>query len=343
MMGHSGVTTNSVSQRSATERTDTPETPAFRLDLDDPFHVAGHRGLVGSAIWRRLVNRGHRALVAATSSELDLRDRSAVFDFYAEHRPVNVILAAARVGGIVANSTAPAAFISDNLRIQTNVLDAAHAFGVRRLLFLGSSCIYPKFAPQPIVESAFLTGPLEPTNAAYAVAKIAGITQVQALRQQYGVHFISAMPTNLYGPNDNFDLTSSHVLPAMIRKLHEGAISDAKAVELWGTGTPRREFLHVDDLAAACVALLQKYDEPAPINVGTGVDVTIKKLAEMVAEVTGFRGSLAWDSSKPDGTHRKVLDITKISKIGWKPSVYLRDGIQATYDWYRSTRDDRST
>lgn len=310
--------------------------PTPRLDVAAALHVAGHRGLVGSAIWRAAERRGHRALLGRTSAELDLRDRADVFDYYATERPRYVILAAARVGGIGANSTYPATFISDNLQIQVNVLDAAQAFGVERLLFLGSSCIYPKLAEQPIRESSLLAGPLEPTNEAYAIAKIAGIVHVQSLRRQHGCSFISAMPTNLYGPGDNFDLQSSHVLPAMIRKFHEGHTSRAPAVTMWGSGAPRREFLHVDDLAAACFTLLERYDEAAPINVGTGEDRTIRELAELVADVVGYEGTIVWDRTKPDGTPRKVLDVAKMRALGWSDSIPLREGIAATYDWYRS-------
>lgn len=299
------------------------------------MHVAGHRGLVGSAIWRRLQAEGFTNLVGRTSSELDLRDRAAVDAFYAQVKPEVVIIAAAKVGGIMANSTYPADFLSDNVRIQTNLLDAAARVGSSRLLFLGSSCIYPKLAPQPIREDSLLTGPLEPTNDAYAIAKIAGVLHVQALRRQHGLHYISAMPTNLYGPGDNFDLATSHVLPAMIRRFHEAKESGAASVTLWGTGSPRREFLHVDDLAAACLTLLERYDDPAPINVGVGEDVTIKELAELVADVVGFEGDLEWDTSKPDGTPRKLLDVSRIHDLGWKAEIGLRDGITSTYEWYR--------
>jgi GDP-L-fucose synthase len=304
------------------------------LPLDARVYVAGHRGLVGSAIWRHLTARGHTALIGRTSAELDLRDRAAVEAFFAASRPEYVVLAAARVGGIVANSTYPAEFLSDNLRIQVNVLDAARAVGVSRLLFLGSSCIYPKFAPQPIPESSLLTGPLEPTNDAYAIAKIAGVLQVQALRREYGASYISAMPTNLYGPGDNFDLETSHVLPALIRRMHEAVVGSAPSVTLWGTGTPRREFLHVDDLARACVHLLETYDDPSPINVGVGEDVSIRELAELVASVVGYGGTIDWDTSKPDGTPRKLLDVSRINALGWKADIGLRDGIEATYRWY---------
>lgn len=310
------------------------------LPLDAPLHVAGHRGLVGGAVWRHLADRGHRALIGRSSAELDLRDRESVFDFYAEQRPEYVVLAAAKVGGILANATYPADFLSDNLRIQLNVLDAAQQFGVRRLLFLGSSCIYPKFAPQPIGEDSLLTGSLEPTNDAYAIAKIAGVLHVQALRRQHGCSFISAMPTNLYGPGDNFDLETSHVLPAMIRRFHDAKAGGRDDVVLWGSGQPRREFLHVDDLAAACVALLESYDDPAPINVGVGADVTIRELAEIVADVVGFDGKLTWDTTKPDGTPRKLLDVSRISALGWQARIDLRDGIASTYDWFRAHADE---
>ena len=290
--------------------------------------------MVGSALWRCLVSRGHSQLIGRTSEDLDLRDRDAVFDFYAETRPAVVILAAARVGGILANATYPAEFLSDNLRIQLNVLDAAAEYRVERLLFLGSSCIYPKFAQQPITEDSLLTGALEPTNDAYAIAKIAGVTQVQAIRRQHGGSFISALPTNLYGPGDNFDIDSAHVLPAMIRRFDEAKKSGAGEVILWGTGTPRREFLHSDDLAAACVTLLERYDEPAPINVGVGEDLVIADLASLVAEIVGYHGRISWDTSKPDGTPRKLLDVSRIHALGWKAEIGLRDGIVAAYANY---------
>jgi GDP-L-fucose synthase len=288
-------------------------------------------------VWRRLEQLGHTALLGRASFELDLRDRDAVFEFYDRERPAYVVLAAAKVGGIVANATQPAEFLSENLRIQVNVLDAAHRFGVRRLLFLGSSCIYPKLAPQPITEDALLTGPLEPTNDAYAIAKLAGVLHVQALRRQYGCAFISAMPTNLYGPGDNFDLQTSHVLPAMIRRFTEAKDSGAPSVVLWGTGRPRREFLHVDDLASACVALLERYDDPAPINVGVGHDVSIRELANTVAGVVGYEGAIKWDVTKPDGTPRKLLDVSRIHALDWRHSIDLLDGIVDTYEWYRRT------
>ncbi len=304
------------------------------LATDARIHVAGHRGLVGSALWRLLLSRGHTSLIGRTSTELDLRNREAVFDFYRETRPEYIVLAAAKVGGILANSTYPADFLSDNLQVQVNVLDAAAALGVRRVLFLGSSCIYPKLAAQPIAEEALLTGPLEPTNDAYAIAKIAGILQVQALRRQHGCSFISAMPTNLYGPNDNFDLQTSHVLAAMLRKFHDAKVEGRDEVQLWGTGSARREFLHVDDLAHACVHLLEHYDEAAPINVGTGVDVSIRELATTVADVVGYPGQVSWDASKPDGTARKLLDIQRLRELGWQPRISLRPGLASTYDWY---------
>jgi GDP-L-fucose synthase len=304
------------------------------LRRDAPFFVAGHRGLVGSAVCRHLAEQGFSQLITRTSAELDLRDSGAVREFFAVNRPSYVVLAAARVGGIHANATRPAEFLGDNLRIQVNVLEAAQEVGVERLLFLGSSCIYPKFAAQPISEDSLLTGPLEPTNDAYAIAKIAGVLQVQALRRQYGASFVSAMPTNLYGPGDNFSATDSHVLPAMIRRFHEARLADAPTVTCWGTGTPRREFLHVDDLAAACLALLERYDDPAPINVGVGEDVSIRELAETVADVVGYRGRIEWDAGRPDGTPRKLLDVSRIEALGWRPTIGLAEGIAQTYRWF---------
>jgi GDP-L-fucose synthase len=305
------------------------------IDVDAPFYVAGHRGLVGSAVWRHLQDRGHTAVIGRSSRELDLRDRPSVDAFFDETRPAYVVVAAGKVGGIVANSTYPADFLSENLRIQVNVLDAAARTGVQRLLFLGSSCIYPKFADQPIREESLLTGPLEPTNDAYAIAKIAGVLQVQALRRQHGASFISAMPTNLYGPNDNFDLETSHVLPALIRKFETAHRTGAPSVQLWGTGTPRREFLHVDDLARACVALLERYDQPEPINVGVGEDATIRELAETIGAVVGFSGELVFDTTKPDGTPQKLLDVSRINDLGWKAEIDLHNGLRSTYEWYQ--------
>lgn len=306
------------------------------LDRAATFYVAGHRGLVGSAMVRRLGADGFARILARTSTELDLRDRAAVFDFFAQTRPRYVVLAAARVGGIGANNTYPADFLSDNLQIQVNVLDAARDNGVQRLLFLGSSCIYPKSAPQPIREDALLTGRLEPTNDAYAVAKIAGIVHVQAVRRQCGLPWISAMPTNLYGPNDNFSASGSHVLPALIRRYDEATASAAPSVTNWGSGSPRREFLHSDDLADACLHLLEHYDDPEPVNVGTGQDATVAEIAALVASIVGYDGETRWDSSMPDGTPRKLLDISKITATGWTPRIDLADGLTQTVAWYRA-------
>lgn len=297
--------------------------------------VAGHRGLVGSAVVRRLTVEGHRVL-AVTRGELDLRDAAATAAWLHQTRPDAVVLAAARVGGIMANSTHPVQFLEDNLLIQLSVIAGAHAAGVRRLLFLGSSCIYPKFAPQPIREDALLTGPLEPTNEAYALAKIAGIVQVQSYRRQYGAAYISAMPTNLYGPGDNFDLATSHVLPALIRRFDQAARDGAPEVTLWGSGTPRREFLHVDDLAAACTLLLRDYDADEPVNVGCGEDLTIRELAETVRDVVGYRGRIGWDTAKPDGTPRKLLDVSRLFALGWRPRIALRDGVAAVHRQWRA-------
>jgi GDP-L-fucose synthase len=303
------------------------------LDPEATIYVAGHGGLVGSAIWRRLQSRGFEYLVGWRSSELDLRDRESTFDAVMSTRPTVVVVAAARVGGILANATEPVEFLNDNLRIQTNLFEAAFAAGVERLLFLGSSCIYPKLATQPISESSLLTGELEPTNEAYAIAKISGIMAIKGYRHEYGRRWISAMPTNLYGPGDNFDLTRSHVLPAMIRKYHD-ATAKGDAVQLWGTGSPRREFLHVDDLASAVVFLLEHYDSDETINIGTGTDVTIRELARIVAETTGFTGETRWDETKPDGTPRKLLDVSRLHALGWRAQIGLEEGIAATYSWY---------
>ena len=298
------------------------------------MYVAGHRGMVGSAVWRALEISGAIDLVGRSSAELDLRNRDETMAFVADTRPDAVVIAAAKVGGILANSQYPVEFLSDNIRIQTNLLDACHAADVRRVLFLGSSCIYPRLADQPITEEALLTGPLEPTNEGYAIAKISGVLQVQAYRREYGRHWISAMPTNLYGPGDNFDLESAHVLPAMIAKF-DNAKRSGSDVTLWGSGSPRREFLHVDDLASAVLVLLDRYDDEWPINVGTGVDVSIRDLATTVAAAVGFDGVIEWDASKPDGTPRKLLDIARISALGWQPTIELANGIASTYDWYR--------
>lgn len=315
------------------------EEPYFvptKLDRTSTFYVAGHRGLVGSAIWRNLEREGFSNLVGKSSSELDLKDREAVFGFFAETNPRYVVLAAAKVGGILANNSFPVDFLSENLRIQVNVLDAAREFGTERLLFLGSSCIYPKFAAQPIREDSLLTGHLEPTNDAYAIAKIAGITQIQAVRRQYGLPWISAMPTNLYGPGDNFSPEGSHVLPALIRRYDEAASSGIGVVTNWGSGSPRREFLHVDDMATACLHLLENYDGPSHVNVGTGTDISIRDLATLVAEAVGYTGEIAWDKTKPDGTPRKLLDVSKLAEAGWRSSIDLEQGIRTTVDWYRA-------
>jgi GDP-L-fucose synthase len=298
--------------------------------------VAGHRGLVGSALLRRLASEPGVELLFRTHQDLDLTNQAAVETFFARERPEQVYLAAAKVGGILANETLPAQFIGENLAIQTNVIDAAHRHGVRKLLFLGSSCIYPKHAPQPIPESSLLTGPLEPTNEWYAIAKIAGLKMSQAYRKQYGFDAICVMPTNLYGPNDNFDLNNSHVLPALIRKFSEAVESRAATVEIWGTGTPRREFLHVDDLADACVFLMGNYSSGEPVNIGWGEDVSIRELAELVARAVGFSGTLVFDSTKPDGTPRKLLDTSRLTKAGWRPRIRLDEGIRETVAWYRT-------
>lgn len=300
------------------------------------IYIAGHRGLVGSAISRHLKAAGFSHIVTRTRAELDLLNQSATEGFFAAEKPEYVFLAAAKVGGILANSTHPAEFLRENLLIQSNVIDCAYRHGAKKLLFLGSSCIYPKFAPQPIAEESLLTSALEPTNEAYAIAKIAGLKMAQAYRRQYGFCTISLMPTNLYGPNDNFDPESSHVVPALIRRFHEAAQHNAPEVSLWGTGTVRREMMHVDDLADACVFFMQNYEQPEIINVGTGEDVTIRDLAEMIAEVTGFRGRIVQDTSKPDGTPRKLLDVSRLHALGWRARISLRDGLRQTYLWFRS-------
>lgn len=289
--------------------------------------------MVGSAIWRRLQSEGFEQVVARARDELDLTDRAAVKAFFREERPEYVFLAAARVGGILANSTMPAEFIRENLLIQTHVIEAAHRFGAKKLLFLGSSCIYPRLAPQPMREEHLMTGPLEPTNEAYAMAKLAGISMCQAYHRQFGFNSISVMPSNVYGPGDDFDLTTSHVLPALIRKFHEGKESGAPEVVVWGTGSPRREFLHVDDLADACLHLMQVYDDPQIINVGAGEDITIAELAELTRSVVGYHGWIAFDRTKPDGMPRKLLDLSRIAGLGWKPRIPLKQGIERTYRW----------
>jgi GDP-L-fucose synthase len=303
---------------------------------DSRIYVAGHRGMVGSAIVRALQSRGHRNIIVRGSSEVDLRNQEAVHRFMSEQRPEYVFLAAAKVGGILANERYRAEFIYDNIMIQSNVIHASHLIGVRKLMFLGSSCIYPKLAPQPLTEDSLLTGPLEPTNEPYAIAKIAGIKMCDAYRSQYGCNFISVMPTNLYGPNDNYDLENSHVLPAMIRKFHEAKLSGALSVTIWGTGKPRREFLHADDLAEACVFLMEHYNEAGLINIGTGEDVEIGELAKMVARVVGYGGEILHDLSKPDGTPRKLMDVTKLHNFGWRHRIALEDGIRSVYAAYAS-------
>jgi len=304
------------------------------MQKSEKIFVAGHRGMVGSALIRGLETAGFNKLLKRDRSELDLGDSEAVTKFFCNEKPEVVIFAAAKVGGIKANNEQPVEFLLENLRVQNNVIAAAHESGVRKLLFLGSSCIYPKLAPQPIPESALLNGPLEPTNEAYAIAKIAGVKLCQAFSREYGANFISAMPTNLYGPNDNFDLETSHVLAALLRKAYEAKKSSARELVVWGTGTPRREFLHVDDCASACLFLLEKYDSPEIINVGCGEDISIHELAELICDVVGFDGELSWDKTKPDGTPRKLLDLSKLRGLGWTPTIPLRDGIAQTYEWF---------
>jgi len=301
---------------------------------DSRIFVAGHRGLAGSAICRRLTQEGYENLIVRTRSELDLRDQRSADRFFNEVRPEFVFLAAAKVGGILANSASPAEFLYDNLAIQNNVIHSAWQCGTEKLLFLGSSCIYPRMAPQPIKEEYLLTGPLEATNEWYAIAKIAGIKMAQAYRRQYGFNAINLMPTNLYGPGDNFDLRSSHVLPALIRKFHAARLNHSPEVVVWGTGAPHREFLHVDDLAGAALFLMLNYDDPEIINVGTGTDVTIRELAEMVRRITGYEGRIVFDTTKPDGTPRKLLDVSKLAALGWKASTPLEAGLAQTYEWY---------
>ena len=304
------------------------------MDKSRKIFVAGCRGLVGSALIRRLEKGGFSNLPKRDRAELDFEDESAVAKFFLDEKPATVIIAAARVGGIKTNNDCPVEFLLENLRIQNNIIHAAHEAGVRKLLFLGSSCIYPKLAPQPIPETALLSGPLEPTNEAYAIAKIAGIKLCQAYAREYGANFTSAMSTNLYGPNDNFDLETSHVPAALLRKAHEAKTSGARELVVWGSGKPRREFLHVDDLASACLFLLEHYDSPEIINVGCGEDISIRELAELICDVVGFDGQLAWDITKPDGTPRKLLDVTRLHDLGWQATIPLRDGIAQTYDWF---------
>lgn len=306
------------------------------MQQQDKIFVAGHRGLVGSAIYRKLVSEGYVNILTRSHKELDLSIQSDVNAFFQSEKPDYVFLSAARVGGIKANSTFPAEFIRENLFIQTNVIDASYRSGVKKLLFLGSSCIYPKLAPQPIKEEYLLTGLLEPTNDAYAIAKIAGMKMCDAYKFQYSFNTVSLMPTNLYGPGDNFDLENSHVLPALIRRFHEAKVNHAPEITIWGTGAPRREFLHVDDLADAAIKVMNEYQDESFLNVGTGEDITIKDLAETVMEITGYNGKLIFDSSKPDGTPRKLLDISRIRNFGWEPKISLYDGIASTYQWYKA-------
>jgi GDP-L-fucose synthase len=308
------------------------------VDLNARIYVAGHQGLVGSALVRDLRRRGYHNLIYRTRAELDLRRRAAVDAFFGAERPEYVLLAAARVGGIHANNTYPADFIRENLEVQLNVIDAAYRFGARKLLFPGSACIYPKLAPQPIREDCLLTGPLEPTNEPYAIAKIAGISMCQSYNRQYGTNFISVMPTNLYGPGDSFDLQNSHVLPALMRRLDEARTAGAPSVTIWGTGTPRREFLHVDDMASACVHLLECYDSSEIVNIGCGEDIAIRDLATLLAETVGYAGALVFDPSKPDGTPVRRLDVTRLFGTGWRPTISLADGIRSTYRWYCDNR-----
>lgn len=313
----------------------------MKLQSDSRIYVAGHRGLVGSAIWRELEGRGCRGLIGRARAELDLMDTAAVSRFYAAERPEFVFVAAAKVGGIHANNTQPAEFLFNNLRIQNNLIDGAHRAGVKKLLFLGSSCIYPRLAPQPLKEEHLLTGPLEPTNEWYAVAKIAGIKMCEAYRRQYGCDFISAMPTNMYGPNDNYDLNTSHVLPALIRKFHEAKAAHSPTVVCWGSGAPLREFLYADDLGRACVFLMENYSEEQFINVGCGSELSIRAIAELIGRVVGYRGEIVWDRSKPDGTPRKLMDSSRIFALGWRPQVSLEEGLRLAYQDFLSRAGQR--
>ena len=303
------------------------------------IYVAGHKGLVGSALVRTIESETSHSWVGVGRGELDLLNRDQVFEYVHSTRPDAIVIAAARVGGILANSSFPVEFLSENLRIMTNLLDASHAANIERVLFLGSSCIYPRMSPQPIKEEYLLTGELEPTNEAYALAKISGLKMIQAYRKQYGRNWISIMPTNLYGPNDNFEAESSHVLPAMLRRFHEAKQQDVPSVDVWGSGSPRREFLHVDDLARACLFVLDNYSGDVPLNVGTGIDISIKELTELTREIVGYSGEIKWDTSRPDGTPQKLLDVSRIQKLGWQHQINLYEGIKTTYDWYKQTQD----
>ncbi|MDD5853173.1 MAG: GDP-L-fucose synthase [Lachnospiraceae bacterium] len=305
----------------------------------DKIYVAGHRGLVGSAIVRNLKSKGYTNIIGRTHQELELTDQVAVREFFEKERPDVVVLAAAKVGGINANNTSPADFAWDNMQVQCNVIKCCHDYKVKKLLFLGSTCIYPKMAAQPIVEDALLTGPLEQTNEAYAIAKISGMQMCKYFKRQYGDNFISCMPTNLYGPHDNYDLKGSHVLPAMIRKFHEAKLQNAGSVELWGTGSPLREFLYVDDMADACVFLLENYDGEQHVNIGTGKELTIRELAELVKKTVGFEGEIVWNSSMPDGTPRKLTDVTKLHELGWTHKVELEEGVKLAYEWFKENVD----
>jgi GDP-L-fucose synthase len=307
----------------------------FLMNKDSKIYVAGHRGLVGSAIMRKLQQEGYTNIITRTHKELDLTNQAQTQEFFEKEKPEYVFLAAAKVGGIHANNTYPADFAYINIMIESNVIKASYDYGVKKLLFLGSSCIYPKLCPQPIKEEYLLTGSLEKTNEAYAIAKIAGLKMCQYFNRQYGTNYISVMPTNLYGPNDNFDLETSHVLPALIRKFHEAKINNKPYVEVWGTGTPRREFLYVDDLADAVVYLMNNYNENEPLNIGTGKDITIKELAELIKEIVGYEGEIKFDTTKPDGTPRKLLDVSRLHNAGWEHKITLREGIENTYEWFK--------
>ena len=312
----------------------------YCIKKTDKIFVAGHRGLVGSAIVRNLESKGYTNIVTRTHKELDLKDQAGVNRFFDEEKPDVVVLAAAKVGGINANNTTPAEFAYENMQIQCNVIECAHRYKVKKLLFLGSTCIYPRMAPQPIPEDALLTGPLETTNEAYAIAKISGLEMCKFYKRQYGDDYISCMPTNLYGPHDNYDLSGSHVMPAMIRKFHEAKVNNAPHVELWGTGTPLREFLYVDDMADACVFLLENYSGEQHVNIGTGVEVTIKELAETVKRIVGYEGEIVWNKDMPDGTPRKLTDVTKLHGLGWKHKVDLEEGVKLSYDWFKENYKD---